>query len=272
LGEKKIWWIKMGNSLTGNILRTYTICRKMKVCILKINYDLPILHNFFKQKMKVRLAVQLLSESVADGLEYCEKILKLKHLQNCEATVKFIRMLNNIFDILNSRRLKALNSCNFHAIASFVEEAKAYLTTLRFLNEELIIESKRKTGFVGLVICLTSILNLYKDVVEEKKMLLYVPAYKVSQDHLELFFSSIRSASGWNNNPTARQFTAAYKKLLIRAEIRDGGLGNYILMEQIPVLRCSSSHRQEHPVEQINQSCSPQLWWILKLKIFSKQF
>jgi hypothetical protein len=230
--------------------------------------------------MKVRLAVQLLSASVDDGLEYCEKILKLKHLQNCEATVKFIRMLNNIFDILNSRRLsaphfkKALNSSNFHTIASFVEEAKAYLTTLRFLNEELIIESKRKTGFVGLVICLTSILNLYsyKDVVEEKKILLYVPVYKVSQDHLELFFSSIRSASGWNNNPTARQFTAAYKKLLIRAEIRDGGLGNCILMEQIPVLRCSSSHRQEHPVEQINQSCSPQLWWILKLKISSKQF
>jgi hypothetical protein len=47
--------------------------------------------------------------------------------------------------------------------------------------------------------------------VEEKKMLLYVPAYKVSLDHLELFFSSIRSAGGWNNNPTARQFTAAYK-------------------------------------------------------------
>jgi hypothetical protein len=96
--------------------------------------------------------------------------------------------------------------------------------------------------------------------VEEKKMLLYVPAYKVSLDHLELFFSSIRSAGGWNNNPTARQFTAAYKKLLIRAETRDGGLGNCIPLEQIPVLTCSNSTgRQEHPIEQINQSCSPQL-------------
>ena len=35
--------------------------------------------------------------------------------------------------------------------------------------------------------------------------------YKMSQDHLELFFGAVRAAGGWNNNPTALQFRSAYK-------------------------------------------------------------
>ena len=47
----------------------------------------------------------------------------------------------------------------------------------------------------------------------------YILTYKFSQDHLELFFGAIRSAGGFNNNPTAQQFTAAYKRLLLRSSI-----------------------------------------------------
>lgn len=46
---------------------------------------------FFKQKMKVRLAAQLLSESVADVLGYCEEDLCLSNFQNCQGTIKFIK-------------------------------------------------------------------------------------------------------------------------------------------------------------------------------------
>ena len=43
--------------------------------------------------MKVNLAVQSLSASVADALEYCEGKLKLPQFQGCGPTVKFIRVL-----------------------------------------------------------------------------------------------------------------------------------------------------------------------------------
>ena len=46
--------------------------------------------------------------------------------------------------------------------------------------------------------------------------------YKLSQDHLELFFSAVRAAGGFNNNPTAQQFMAAYKRLLFRGTIKGG--------------------------------------------------
>ena len=56
-----------------------------------------------KQKMKVNLAAQTLSTSVADALEYCGTKLKLRPFLACEGLVNFIRMFDNLFDILNSR-------------------------------------------------------------------------------------------------------------------------------------------------------------------------
>lgn len=53
--------------------------------------------------MKVKLATQLLSRSVADSLEFCMTILKLKDFENCRATINFINIFNDAFDILNSR-------------------------------------------------------------------------------------------------------------------------------------------------------------------------
>ena len=55
------------------------------------------------QKMKVRLAVQVFSKSVADALTYCNENLKLPQFEGCEATVEFIRHVNDVFDVLNSK-------------------------------------------------------------------------------------------------------------------------------------------------------------------------
>ena len=59
--------------------------------------------NFEQQKMKVSLAVQALSSSVATAIEYCWNELQLPEFKGCEATVAFIRMIDSLFDILNSK-------------------------------------------------------------------------------------------------------------------------------------------------------------------------
>nr|CAI5826189.1 unnamed protein product [Callosobruchus analis] len=38
-------------------------------------------------------------------------------------------------------------------------------------------------------------------------------------DHIEIFFSAVRSRGGFTNNPTSRQFQATMKKLLIPQKI-----------------------------------------------------
>ena len=54
----------------------------------------------------------------------------------------------------------------------------------------------------------------------------YLLTYKLHQDHLELFFGAMHSAGGFSTNPTALQFTALHKHLLLRSTI-GGGKGNY---------------------------------------------
>ena len=53
--------------------------------------------NWKPQKMKVNLAAQALSASVADALEYCEGKLKLPQFQGCGPTVLFIRVFDRLF-------------------------------------------------------------------------------------------------------------------------------------------------------------------------------
>nr|CAI5827758.1 unnamed protein product [Callosobruchus analis] len=53
--------------------------------------------------MKVNIATQTLSKSVADALLYLCNDLKLQAFQNVKATVTFLKYFNDLFDILNSR-------------------------------------------------------------------------------------------------------------------------------------------------------------------------
>lgn len=135
---------------------------------------------------------------------------------------------------------------NIGLVKALFDGAIHYLGTLRFPSGELLINSRQKTEFIGLIINMKSALALYKHLVEDTKILKY--HYKISQDHVELFFSAIRTRGGFNNNPNAMQFRAAYKKLLIRTELREGGVGNCVSLKQINILTCSS----KNPVETIN--------------------
>ena len=87
-------------------------------------------------------------------------------------------------------------------------------------------QTRRKTGFIGFLVAIRSTQNLFASLVERNEAALkYRLTYKFSQDHLELFFGAVRSAGGFNNNPTTQQLTAAYKRLLMRSNIQ-GGNGN----------------------------------------------
>ena len=151
--------------------------------------------------------------------------------------------------MLNSRNplakgLKApLRSTNQDFWVCFLEEAASYISQLRDENKNLIIKSSRKTPTTGFLTAIESIRGLFSSLVMEKDSpLKYILTYKFSQDHLELFFGAVRSAGGCNNNPTARQFVAAYKRLLMRHEIQ-GGVGNCLQdnMKILYVTRDSAS-------------------------------
>ena len=77
----------------------------------------------------------------------------------------------------------------------------------------------------------------YIIVACEQAPLNYLLTYKLSQDHLELFFSAVRSRGGHNNNPTALQFKTAYKRLLMRHHIQS--TGNCMPLDETRILSVS---------------------------------
>ena len=173
--------------------------------------------NFFKQKMKVRLATQLLSRSVSDALIYCRDKLNLKEFANCAPTAVFILLINNAFDILNSHKISDFNfkqaMCqkNIDKIKSFYTELSHYINNLKLIDGTLVLNSQRKSGFVGLLMDFEALIGMYDEYIV-KGDLKFIPTYKLNQDHIELFFGTSPSQGGYNNNPTCRQFIAAYKK------------------------------------------------------------
>jgi hypothetical protein len=115
---------------------------------------------------------------------------------------------------------------------SFLDEANEYIRNLKTLDGQSVLVSKRKTGFLGFLLCINAAVGLTQDLVNaENPVLKYLLTYKMSQDHLQLFFSAVRACGGWNNNPTTRQFQAPYRQLMMKHNI-EGGHGNCKMIQK----------------------------------------
>ena len=182
--------------------------------------------NWWQQKMKVNLAAQTFSASVADAIDYCRDTLKLPEFQGSQETVAFMRTFDHVFDVLNSRNPCAkgykapLCKSNQETWAAFLEEVYTYIMGLHNTAGTLMYKTCRKTRFVGFLVEIKSMEQIFSHLVDKENATInYVLTYKFSQDHLELFSGAIRSSGGFNNNLTAQQFTAAYKRLCYLLEV-----------------------------------------------------
>ncbi len=190
---------------------------------LRLGNKLKMAHIKWKhQKMKVNLAAQAFSSSVADAIDYCREVLNIPQFQGSEATLKFLRIFDHLFDILNSRNPLAkgykspLRVSNKSYWDPFLDEAYQYILGLKNPDGQPMHTTRQKTGFLGFLVGIQSIKGIFQALVEANNApLKYLLTYKLSQDHLELFFGAVRAAGGSNNNPTTQQFTAAYKRLLL---------------------------------------------------------
>ena len=195
-----------------------------------------------QQKMKVNLEAQTFSSSVADAIDYCREVLKILQFQDSEETVKFLRIFDHLFDILNSRNPLAkgykspLRVSNKSSWDPFLDEAYQYILGPKNPDVQPMHTTRRKTGFLGFLVGIQSIKRIFQALAEANNVpLKYLLTYKLSQDHLELFFGAVRAAGGFNNNPTTQQITAAYKLLLLRSHI-EGGKGNCEKRDPIDIL------------------------------------
>ena len=158
--------------------------------------------HYQNEKMKVNLAVQVLSSSVADALEFARRIGKAE-FHGCEATVQFIRTVDRLFDILNSRNCRGkgykapIGKWNIGLTLWFLVKAREELKSLKDMKGEPLYLSRRKMGIVGLLVDIESTIWLaHSLVLQEDIPCTFLLMYKFSQDHLELYFGAVRAAGG----------------------------------------------------------------------------
>lgn len=190
--------------------------------------------NFDQNKMNVRLAAQTLSESCSVALRYVRDHLQIPEFQEVKS-----------FDILNSRERYNKNKCKTGIDRSNVDEIRKkvnniieYIKGLRTINGTPVIAYARKTGFLGMIISLHNVVQIYETFIKPSNG--YLLTYKLSQDHLENFFSAVRSKGGYSNNPTCYQFTNIFKKLLVHADVKESKYANCISLDNTNLLQISS--------------------------------
>lgn len=212
----KIKWVYFEKLVEFSSDKGLALCHKM-------NHK----HLQWKRKiMKVDLAVQTLSQSVATCLQFL-MVNGFKEFAGSAATIKYVGIFNNLFDVFNTKpnaenenQLRVpICANNKEAILCLFDRSIDYLKGLRIVeaNERnvLLCKSRLRTAFIGYIINMKSLIAMYEEYIENQSLMESIPTHSLLQDHLELFFCMIRSLNGFNDNPTVQQFKAAYRKLLV---------------------------------------------------------
>ncbi|CAK1579044.1 unnamed protein product [Parnassius mnemosyne] len=179
-GDHKVFYDNIGRKIEFKFVQQLHILQKNEG--LHLANKLSARHiNFRTQKMKVRLAAQLLSRSVAIAIDVCENDLHISEFENSSATVQFLHNVNNIFDIFNSRNLnnlglkKPLCPSNKADIFQNLDELYEYFQNLRCEDGRFLISTPKRLGFLGFVNNIIALKWIYVNYVEKQDNLKFLP-------------------------------------------------------------------------------------------------
>ena len=178
---------------------------------------------FHQHKMNVKLAVQTLSSSVADAIDFLREDMKLPQFDGSEKTTQFIRIMDQLFDMLNCKSpvgkglKEPITLANFEMKKSWMMKTMEYIKNLTDIHGKKLTSGRRKTPWVGFLCSIQSTIDLCHHLLFRlDSPFKYVLTYKLSQDHLEMLFSRIRRHGGWNNNPNCLQLKYALRAILMK--------------------------------------------------------
>lgn len=158
-----------------------------------------------KNKMNTRIAIETMSGSCANSMEFLNNV-GIPEFENADASVRFIRIINNLFDIFNSKNSNSenvykneLSSQNKRIIFDFfrstiqyfkslkIEETRSHKNKVTNVIQEKkvmlpILKSRNFCAFKGLIIDMYSMISMYTEYVERSQMIKAIPAYNLLQD------------------------------------------------------------------------------------------
>lgn len=162
-------------------------------------------------RQKVKPAAQLLSQSMADALQYLadQGIIRAK---NCEATRHVVDLVDRWFDIMNS------SSKNGHkpSAAGFVASPYqlSILTQIINMFQNATVKGKTFPFQTGIVISSKSIMKLYADM-KDIYSVSFLLTRRVNQDSLERTFGILRQMGSAFDHPEPKNFKYRMRQFVL---------------------------------------------------------
>ncbi|KAL5239218.1 hypothetical protein ACI65C_006628 [Semiaphis heraclei] len=162
------------------------------------------------QTMNVRMAFQFFSGSVAAAMEYYKD--SIPDLAKCEATISFIKQINQVIDAMNSQLPKnALRpdpeSIHNRVLTNFL----TYLDKCEQVDANPQQKLTTSTA-LGLKVTIRTALELMQYLSEEVGYH-YLMTRRINQNSLEHCFGSTRDACGSGTHPDSLMFIQVYRLL-----------------------------------------------------------
>lgn len=175
-----------------------------------------------KEKMKLKLAAQLLSNSVYAGMK---TMIATKQLPPDHAlTANFCKAANSLFDICNISKKKDANplKCGekIYDNLGLFDDMFAWVNTLKY-------RGSYTPTLKGLKITISGMIYLIKTLKDRQYK--WITTRRFQSDLSEHIFSLIKMRSG--GNPTAIRFMHAYKSMFVSTMLRNP-LGSNVEIEE----------------------------------------
>lgn len=163
------------------------------------------------QKMELRYAIQIFSNSVATGISTYVDFYVID--QSAINTADFIKLMNNLFDSMNSSDPK--ESDEHKAVYRGTESQLIFLNDMLQLFRSLKLSDERvDCKFIqGFQITITSILQLFEHLQAEGYT--YLPTRSLNSEYIEKFLTQVRKKSGIVSAPTSWQVVSTYRNSLL---------------------------------------------------------
>ncbi|KAG8233299.1 hypothetical protein J437_LFUL013466 [Ladona fulva] len=213
----------------SDISAMYQHDKKFNLRLLSKLTDAHVNPNCF-QKMKVKLATQVISQTVASCIRTYVSLGKLK--KDSLATASLISEMDKLFDILNSSKKENANAKCYNRAwmgadyqTQFLRAALGLVSSISVVNNKGKDVTKTMKFLHGFEVTINSITFLWGML--KKRGFTFLLIRRLNQDGLENFFSSLRKVSGNARNPTPIQVQRGFKKVFV--------LGFF---EQVPHTNC----------------------------------
>ena len=170
-------------------------------------------------KMKVKLASQVFSHSVASGISLLTNLGRLP--EEAAHTAEFITEVNDLFDCFNGRYTdsvplrRRLTDCSPHEAT--LRQSFATLSDLKIM-----CDSRTRIHCVtGWQISIKALLSIWDDLKLEG--IKFLMTRKLNQDRLENFFATVRRGLGNSDNPSCQKFRFAFRHAFVSGILQPAG-------------------------------------------------